>query len=335
MDDKVTRVGVDVGFGITKAAVIRDGKMATLSFPSVIGNAERLLKTRVLNGHRARALTVTYGGHEYYVGDDALRHSTTLGAGQQDRQRIGSDGERILMLAALARLGVTDAAIVTGLPVLWFDEEYKALRKSWKGEHHLLVNGTEYIITVSSVRVTPQPFGGFYSHFLDDEGRATVPEAEIMRAYGFLDVGWNTTDLTAIDGLQPVDKWGRGVKAGVRDVVGMVSDEIAHRHGMAMDAHEVDAAIRAGYLEVYGERHDIAKLVEDATASLAGQVRAAATSVWGNGERLAKVLIFGGGAAVMGKALLGTFPHNGVLLERPAMANAVGFCRFAQRMIWK
>jgi len=333
MDTHIERVGVDVGFGDTKAVVKRDGKLEFAAFPSVVGPAQALSGAAVMGGRRSRAVRIVYGGTEYYVGRDALRHSRTLDD-RQDRARIGSTEERVLLLAALAQLGVTDATIVTGLPVLWFGDR-KLLARSWKGEHRVTVGRQDRTITIHALVTVPQPFGGFYSHFLDDSGRAIVEESEIMRAYGFLDVGWNTTDLTAIDKLQPVDKWGRGVMVGVRNVVGMVGDAIARQHGLAMDAHEVDAAIRAGYVEVYGERHDIARLVEDATAGLAGQVRAAATSVWGNGERLAKVLIFGGGAAVMGKALLKAFPRNGLLLDRPAMANAIGFCRFAQRMIWK
>lgn len=327
------RVGIDVGFGDAKAVVRRDGKLESVVFPSVVGPVQELSGASVMGGRRARALRIGYAGTEYYVGRDALRHSRAVDD-RQDRARIGSVEERVLMLAALAQLNVEQATVVTGLPVLWFGDR-RALVKSWRGEHRVTVGRQERTITVSAVVTVPQPFGGFYSHFLDDSGRAVVDEAEILRAYGFLDVGWNTTDLTAIRDLQPVDKWGRGVQVGVRNIVGMVGDAISREHGLALDAHEVDAAIRAGSVEVYGERHDLTALVESATASLAGQVRAAATGVWGNGERLAKVLIFGGGAAVMGKALLAAFPHNGLLLPQPAMANAVGFCRFAQRPIWK
>ena len=325
------RIGMDVGYGDTKAAVKVNGAVKTVSFPSVLGNAERQVKASVLGGRQSRVMRLGYKGVEYYVGDDAIHHSRTLGAGRQDRQRIGSDEERILMLAALAQLGIENASIVTGLPVLWFAEEYKTLKGSWRGEHRLFVNGKERIITVTSVRVIPQPFGGFYHHFLNDAGQATVGEDEIMRTYGFLDVGFNTTDISAIQRLQPEGKWSRGVQVGVRNVIGMVGEDILHDLGCQFDQHEVDRAIRAGHIEVYGQSHDISRWVESATEHLAGDVRKVATDAWGNGERLAKVLIFGGGAAVMGKALLKVFPRNGVLLPNPAMANAIGFCKIAQR----
>src|SRR5262245_1700580 len=117
----IERIGLDVGFGDVKAAKIVDQKLSTISFPSVLGQAQALSDFTVgLNGAaRRKATRLVYEGVEYYVGSEALEHSRTL-AGRQDRGRIGSVEERVLALAALAKLDVSEAFIVTGLPVLWF-----------------------------------------------------------------------------------------------------------------------------------------------------------------------------------------------------------------------
>ena len=47
------------------------------------------------------------------------------------------------------------------------------------------------------------------------------------------------------------------------------------------------------------------------------------------------MLVSGGGAALMGKALVRAFPHNAEVLPRPGLSNALGFARFAQRRIFK
>lgn len=50
-----------------------------------------------------------------------------------------------------------------------------------------------------------------------------------MRTYGFFDIGWNTTDLSAIRQMQPVDRWSGGARVGVRNVIDIVADEISRR----------------------------------------------------------------------------------------------------------
>jgi hypothetical protein len=179
----------------------------------------------------------------------------------------------------------------------------------------------------------PQPFGGFYSHFLGNDGISLEGEETLMRTYGFLDVGWNTTDLSAIHELKPVERWSGGERVGVRNILEIVGNEVQSRYGLDLSPHELDDAARRGErrVEVFGKYHDIGDIVDSATTTLAQQVVAVATRLWGNGERFTKILIFGGGAALLGPALLSAFPHNGVVLNKPALANAVGFCRFAQR----
>ncbi|NJO00082.1 MAG: ParM/StbA family protein [Anaerolineales bacterium] len=332
--NNIERIGLDVGFGDVKAAKLADGKLSTISFPSVLGQAQDLTNfgTGLGGATRRKATRLVYDGVSYYIGDDALKHSRTQ-AGRQDRQRIGSTEERVLALAALARLDVSDAYIVTGLPVLWFDDRGK-LARSLRGNHEFLWGRQKRRITVHGCIVLPQPFGGFYAHALDTTGQATIGQAEIMRTYGFLDIGWNTTDLSAIQNLAPVERWSGGERVGVRNVIEIVGDALSRRFGLALAPHEIDTAIQQRRIEVFGDYHDIGDLIDSAITSLAQQVVAAATRLWGNGERMSHILIFGGGAAVLGQSIKDAFPRNGVLLSTPALTNAIGFSRFAQRDIF-
>ncbi len=225
----IERVGLDIGFGDMKAAKIVNSKVQTTSFPSVLGQAQDLsaFGTGLGGVSRRRATRMVYGDVEYYIGLDALRHSRTQ-AGRQDRARIGSVEERVLALAALAKLNVSEAHLVSGLPVMWFGER-KKLVKSLKGEHQFTWGKKQRSITIHKIVTTPQPFGGFYAHYLNDRGAAIYPEKEMLRTFGFLDIGWNTTDLTAIKGLQPVERWSRGERVGVRNIIETVGDVISRR----------------------------------------------------------------------------------------------------------
>ncbi|MCP4685620.1 MAG: ParM/StbA family protein, partial [bacterium] len=223
---------------------------------------------------------------------------------------------------------------VSGLPVMWFGER-KKLVKSLKGKHQFTWGKKQRSITIHKIVTTPQPFGGFYAHYLNDRGAAIYPEEEMLRTFGFLDIGWNTTDLTAIKGLQPVERWSRGERVGVRNIIETVGDVISRRYDMTtMEAHEIDEIVRLRRVEVYGQYHDIGHIIDSATTSLAQQIVAVATGLWGNGERMSRILIFGGGAAIMGQAIRQAFPRNGVVLSNPALANAIGSCFFAQRDIF-
>ena len=228
---EIKRVGLDVGFGLVKAAVIEDGKIRTTTFPAVLGQAQALSSFNVgLGRGRQRASAITYNGFDYYVGYDCLTHSRVV-ASRQDRARIGSLEERLLALAALAKLQAWECAIVAGLPWPWY-EDRKKLRRSLVGTHRLTIGRKEHTITIHQVKVVPQPIGGFYSYFLDRHGVASVPQAEMLRTYGFLDIGWNTTDLTALRRLQPVERWSGGERVGVRSVVEIVDDELRRRYGV-------------------------------------------------------------------------------------------------------
>jgi len=333
------RIGIDVGFGVTKAATYEGGKLQSVSFPSVLGQAQELAAYALgLGGKRLRARRVGYEGGEWYIGDDALLHSRAQGM-RQDRGRIGSPEERLLALVAIAALAgdVTEAVaqVVTGLPVLWFEaQDRKALLASWRGKHRLTIGGQERVITVSQVRVMPQPVGGFFSWALADDGVARVPEADLLRSYALLDVGWCTTDLTAIKEGQPVTRWSAGERVGARRVAEIVDDHLRHRYGLDLSPHEVDGAIRAGQAEVYGKAIDLRPVIAQAVATTAQPIKEKATALWGNGERFRRVFAFGGGAALLGKAVLEAFPHNSELLPNPSLANALGFARFALRNVW-
>ncbi len=332
----IHRVGLDIGFGDVKAALIcPDDKLSAVSFPAVTGHAQALSNytTGLGRAARRRATRMLYQGVEYYVGDDVLRHSSSTQAGRQDPGRIGSAEERILALAALARLGVEHACLVTGLPVLWFEQRRKLIN-SLKGEHCFIWGRQPKTIVIHRVIVLPQPFGGFYAHVLNQRGLAAIPEEEILRTYACLDVGWNTTDMSVIRSLEPVDEWQGGAQVGVRNVMQLVGDAIRHEYGLDLAPREVEQAIRSRQVESYGQFHDIGSLVASITTNLAQKIVSSATELWGSGQRMSQVLVFGGGGGYFGAAIRATFPRNSVVLPRPALANAVGFCYYARRNIW-
>ncbi len=337
MNDRPTRVGLDVGFGDVKLVCFAGGQR-TVTFPAVLGRAEEPLRgqrlTLGLGGRRRRIQTVEYNGNAYFVGQGVTIESR-LGGSAQNAERIGSEEERVLMLAALARAGIEEALIVTGLPVLWWDRR-RALVRSWRGEHRLTVNGKPRTIVVREVRPVWQPLGSFYARFLGDDGTAQAGEEVLRAGFGIVDIGFNTTDLSGVHNLQPIPRWSGGVRVGVRDALAVLSASIEARYGVRRPLAELAAALRRRHpLTIYRDTIDLNDLASSALASLAQEIVGEATRQWGQADRFHSVLITGGGAALVGKAVAAAFPHNAEILARPALANALGFARFAQRRIFR
>lgn len=334
MNQHPTRVGIDVGFGDVKL-VYHDPELRTLTFPAVLGRAEERARLNLgLGGRRHHIQTVEYGGQAYFVGEGALIESR-MGGTLQNAERIGSEEERVLLLAALARAGIEDALVVTGLPVLWW-ERRRDLVRSWQGEHRLVVDGKPQAIAVREVRPVWQPLGSFYVRFLAGDGTAQAAEEVLRAGFGILDIGFNTTDLSGIHNLQPIPRWSGGVRIGVRDALEVLSAGLEARYGVRRPLAELAAALRRGQaLTVYRDSVDLNELARSALSSLAQEIVGEATRQWGQADRFHSVLITGGGAALVGRAVAAAFPRNAEILEQPALANALGFARFAQRRIFR
>jgi PRTRC genetic system protein D len=337
MNDQTTRVGLDVGFGDVKLVYLAE-RAHILTFPAILGRAEDPARGRQLDlglgGRRRRIQTIEYGGNAYFVGEGALTESRLAGS-QQNAERIGSEEERLLMLAALARAGIGQALVVTGLPVLWW-ERRRDLVRSWQGEHRLVVDGNPRTIVVREVRPVWQPLGSFYARFLAGDGLAQAGEEVLRAGFGIVDIGFNTTDLSGIHNLQPIPRWSGGIRVGVRDALDVLSAAIEARYGVRRPLAELAAALRRGRpLTIYRDRVSLDDLAPSALASLAQEIVGEATRQWGQADRFHTVLITGGGAALVGKAVAAAFPHNAEILSRPALANALGFAHFAQRRIFR
>lgn len=340
MNSDVVHAGLDGGFGYTKLAwrTKKANRIRTLTFPSVLGYAEEsagFTATLVNGGSRAsRSQVIGYGGRDYFLGEEALR-SSRLSGSRQDEGRIGSTEERILFLTALHKAKLDNVVIVTGLPVMWWQHRQKLVR-SLTGVHELTVNGKEHTITIRQVVPVWQPFGTFCAAYLDKDGKARISEEELRGAYGILDIGANTTDLSGLNNLVAEPKWTGGLQVGVSDVLQIAAERIADKYGATRSPFELAVALmNGGMIQVYAEEIDIREIVEPHLRPLAEEIVGFATRKWKSADRMRDVLIAGGGAYLIGDVIQGIYPHNSQVVPNPALSNVLGFLNYAQRNIWK
>jgi len=317
--------GIDIGYDSTKAV---SGERRSI-FRSIVGTAERSQFS--LNGHHDSDIILNDNGAAWLVGDGAVTHSRFINR-REDAAWYQSDEYRRLMLAAYGQLTSGTSvklAVVTGLPVAYHATGKDELSELFGGRHRLEIEGrTPQQIEVAQCRVIPQPFGTVLALALNDAGR--IVDREVAAGpVGVVDIGGKTVNLLSARGLSDVSRETTSVNLGAWNVVRAVREQLSTTcAGLELRDHELMDAIRQREVWYYGERVDLAEVVDDTLATMARTVISTATQLWNGGAGLRAVLITGGGAHLLGDSLKQAFRHARVV-KRPRYANALGYYRLA------
>jgi len=335
----IKKVGFDGGFGYFKAVEFDEetGEFKTVIIRAVLGRGARVENIDLgLGGKkRHRLFKVSYEGEEYLVGEDAILHSQTGLQATQTFGRIGSDEERILLLATLAKGGLSDVAIVTGLPVLAKGKK-RALRKSWIGTHDFVYNGKPLEITIHDVKVTWQPILSLWDHFLTiKDGKAALgngmKNGDLRAGWLVVDVGYNTTDRAGVKGLTIIDKYSGGGQKGGRTILGVIVKHLENEYGVSKSLAELEEALRGdGYIDIYDERVDLKEIGESAATSVAAEIASDVAGGIGDGSQFRGIILTGGPAEMIRVPVQKACPRNAVSVRpQPQIANARGGCKYA------
>ena len=319
--------GIDIGYSHVK--FIAPGVVG--KFPSAVGNAER--ERFSLAGTETDAVAVDDG--EFLVGNAALL-SSRFATRREDRDWINSMHYRVLFAATLTGLTAAKYArlqVVTGLPVTYLSDRadlVERLRSAWRvrrdGRHWQTVD-------VTAVAVLPQPFGALLDVALDANGKiadATVATGRI----GVIDIGGKTTGFLTVDRLREVPAQTGSIDTGAWDALTLARDAINTRYpGLELDDYAISAAAQGDSVRYFGDEMDVRNLIADALCPLADRVIGEATARWGTGARLDAILVAGGGAHLVGSAILSQYRHARIA-QSPSKANALGYYKYGRRL-WK
>ncbi len=322
---KATIIGLDIGYGYTKA--VGDGALVT--FPSVVGQAEKIRYESDLAARNGRRdIHLVTGEGERFVGALALLQSRVKWT-PRERDRATST-LATLAQAAFSELGASgEVRLVTGLPVEWYSDRDK-LAGQLRGRHAIRrVDGECATVEVVDVLVVPQPFGSFFALILDERG--AIANEELARGrVGVLDIGVYTTDFILADCLRYVEPASGSLTTAMARVYELVGRAIQDTHGLRLDLHQVDQALRAGSVSVYGAPQDISGLVAPHLDAVANEILSKAGTLWGDARDLAAVLVTGGGALALGERVARRYPHALVVPDANT-ANVRGFHRYGRR----
>jgi plasmid segregation protein ParM len=227
---------------------------------------------------------------------------------------------------------VISVHVITGIP----SEEHgtsaqQSLEKVFNGSVHTVRrNGKDHIIKVEKVTVLPQSAGALFVSIYEDR------RAELAQSYvGVIDIGSGTAVGDGYNRLkrQPNDVF--TMREGMNDVYSAVRRKlIADNPNIRATVRSIEKTVtdpnyNGKYVQTSKIGADISHILDDAINEYADRLASYITSEWPDRTKFETILVAGGGAALVGKALAKRLDVD--VLTDPALANLRGFYTFGYR----
>ncbi|SOC25938.1 ParM/StbA family protein [Thalassospira xiamenensis] len=323
-------VAIDDGYAQTKLyGEGPDGKKITLKMRSSVRPGRHGLTA--LSGRGDVGSYTTEEGEKFTASEEIEAEST-----QFDTFHV-STMNRVLVNHALisAGYGGLDVDLVTGLPVddYFIDSEKNNVRIEAKranlGKGVSSTNPTERpVASLKSITVNCQAVAAFVDYITGDD---LEERADPTGKFAVVDIGGRTTDVAVIVNGESLDNSMSGTaNIGVLDVYSAVNRAIGNRFDFhdRLPTNTIDAAVRTGKINLWGDDHDVTDLVKGVVLEQEGKIAREVERRLGSAASLNKVLFVGGGSALF-KTIAEHF-RNGHMAEDPEFSNARGMFKYAR-----
>ncbi len=317
-----TVIGLDVGRSGVKVCVVSESGRKTLDFPSVVSPAMELADESTRK--KVEIDTVELDGKKYFTGKSAELQGGAGSSVGLNHDWIESAEYKVLVLSAIKRLkaegvpGLEFPVIVIGLPAS------KMADASQAKEATLSVISAEIL-------VIPQPMGAYCSQFITPQGYPTQsmlpdPITGQFKSYAIIDVGQYTTDFMLMKDNQIIERC-MGSCDGVYKAAERLLSLLASKKGIQANQLIANESLRTKTIKHFGQQ-DISDLVTEASAGIEDTIIRKADSLLSvEVSTLDGVLLAGGGASLVSKALAQKWPHT-ILVYDPRNAIADGYCKY-------
>jgi plasmid segregation protein ParM len=294
-------IGLDIGFGFTKATNGRD----TQIFKSVVGDAaEATFNEQLMPGKASIGRHLQINGETFYVGELAEAQSRGRGFTLDPTQFLAKYA-KTLALSACAPLADnnTPVRLVTGLPISFFRKHKDQITQILQQRHVVTLlkpsgEKEERALNVERVRVIPQPFGSLFNLMLNDLGKP-VSQRFVTEKIGVIDVGFRTADYTISDKTRYSERGSQSTDSGVSVAFHALANALQEKSGVAIELFRLYDAVTRGTIKIRGKRYDITALVKQAFTALATRVATEANRLWSDDWDVDAIVITGGGGAVL------------------------------------
>jgi plasmid segregation protein ParM len=331
-------LGIDIGFGFTKATNGRD----FLVFKSVLGEATDIqFQEQVLAGPTGDDhLQVEVDGKSWFVGELAERQSNVRFFTLDQSQFIAQFAKNLALTAAAQLVGgFIPINLVTGLPIGYYRQHKDELARILQGEHKVaLIDAAgkrqEKVININKIRVIPQPFGSMFNLMLNDLGDLGDKRL-VKEKVGIIDVGFRTSDYTISDKMRYSERGSRTTDSGIARAFNIIATKLREKSGVSVELYRLYDAVDRGSIKIRGKEHDLKVLTEQVFNQLAGAVAGEVERLWADDWDMDAMVITGGGGAVLAKYL--TPLLNGHVLpvdpsKDARLCNVQGYWKFGKHL---
>jgi plasmid segregation protein ParM len=324
MNNSHAQIGIDVGYGYTKA-VSMSGKH--VCFPSVVAPPRHDVFGGFLENGQKHMIKIDYGKGTYtrLVGEAARESSRGITALTRHKPE---DMHDYLLFAAAYMLdaGVnTDLAI--GLPLAYYatQKDYITKRltdiKAWVS----VDSQPERRINFNKVVAIPQGLGAVFAHL------KALPQQGLV---GVIDIGTQTTDYLLLE-ISPESV----VPRPLVDYCGSIENGVrTAQHTLTLEYNRITGGILSqemsfrltsgrsdGFVMFENKRIDMSDALEIALSDTTQTILHKVKLAWGDyATKLNAVVLCGGGSELFAKYLLPLLPRA-IQVPSPIFANATGY----------
>nr|VFJ87459.1 MAG: plasmid segregation protein ParM [Candidatus Kentron sp. H]VFJ89074.1 MAG: plasmid segregation protein ParM [Candidatus Kentron sp. H]VFJ95763.1 MAG: plasmid segregation protein ParM [Candidatus Kentron sp. H] len=295
-------LGIDVGFGFTKATNGKD----SIVFKSIFGEAAQIqFRDQLLDQAGSEShLHLEVDGVPYFIGELAERQSNVCSFTLDHSQFIESFA-KTMALGAMASLMPESGSvrIVTGLPVSYYQRQRDQLASILRGRHSLVQidpKGTrrELAINVVQVRVIPQPFGTLLDNMLSEV--VEISDKRFAQSkVGVIDIGFRTSDYTIADATKYSERGSHTTDSGIAQGFALIANKLREVSGVKVELYRLYDAVAQGSIKIRGKTIDLKKLTEEIFTKLATAVATEVDRLWAEDWDMDLIVITGGGGAVL------------------------------------
>ncbi len=315
------RVAVDVGYWGTKV-LWANGEHGSSIFPSAVGTPD---EARFSLGFEGKSI-ILREPRNVVIGRRALMTSRHV-VQSRSPDWVRSPEWYDLFLASLTE--VTQALnynldLCVGLPMAHYKPNKEIVRARLQDTHVVVREGRQpQRFHVHEVRVVPQAWGVVIDQAIDGNGEYDV--SWLNYTVGVIDIGGNTTNILALDGLAEVPSGSTSIAKGAMDITSALQAWLNDNcPGLSLRTHKLMRAVTDRKVMYDGEWIDLSEVIEGIAEPMVAEVVAQTSQRWPNLVGIDKLLIGGGGGALLGAYIQERIPRA-ILVDDPVMANVRGY----------
>lgn len=328
-------VGIDVGFGFTKAY----NGTNSIIFKSLIGDATDIQFRSLLGDDSSSSnIHITLEDKSYFIGSYAELQSN-IREFTLDQEKLIEDFVKTLAITAAGLCTDTSAPInvVSGLPVGYLKRDTKKFKEMIRGVHEITYHNPDgqdvkKRVHIDKIHIIPQPIGSIFNLIFDDTGKIK-DRGLATQKLGVVDIGFKTTDLSIFDHLQYIERGSSTMDTGISKCFSVIANKLRQESNISIELFRMFNFIESGMIKIRGKEYNISNLKKRVYSHAAAAIASDLNRLWENDWDIDSIILSGGGSVELAEYLNPNIEGNVIPIPKDVDArfnNVQGYCKFGR-----